>query len=75
MAETRDDRIGLIATLANLPVHPESVSINFLVQVEGTPLAGIGRLAKLDGGLKSFGGATPESRRSWRPELRRSSKN
>jgi biotin synthase len=40
MGETREDRVGLIATLANLPVHPESVPINMLMQVEGTPLAG-----------------------------------
>ena len=39
MGETRDDRIGMIATLANLPVHPESVPINMLVRVAGTPLA------------------------------------
>ena len=36
----RRDRAGLIATLASLPVHPESVPINLLVQVVGTPLAG-----------------------------------
>jgi biotin synthase len=40
MGESRRDRAGLIATLASLPVHPESVPINLLVQVEGTPLAG-----------------------------------
>jgi biotin synthase len=39
MGETRDDRIGMIATLANLPAHPESVPINMLVRVAGTPLA------------------------------------
>ena len=39
MGETLDDRVGMIATLARLPVHPESVPINMLVQVEGTPLA------------------------------------
>jgi biotin synthase len=39
MGETEEDRVGLIATLASLPVHPESVPINLLVQVEGTPLA------------------------------------
>ena len=33
-------RAGLIAQLANLDPHPESVPINDLVQVEGTPLAG-----------------------------------
>ncbi len=45
MGEGLDDRVGMIATLANLPVHPESVPINMLVQVEGTPLS---RAAKLD---------------------------
>jgi biotin synthase len=39
MGETREHRVGLIATLASLPVHPESVPINMLVKVEGTPLA------------------------------------
>ena len=45
MGEGSEDRVGMIATLANLPVHPESVPINMLVEVEGTPLA---RGAKLD---------------------------
>ncbi|MGO4504231.1 MULTISPECIES: biotin synthase BioB [unclassified Dyella] len=40
MGETRDQRAGLLQTLANLPEHPESVPINQLVQVEGTPLSG-----------------------------------
>ena len=39
MGEDRADRIGMIATLANLPTHPESVPINMLVGVAGTPLA------------------------------------
>ena len=39
MGETLEDRAGMIATLASLPVHPESVPINMLVRVEGTPLA------------------------------------
>ncbi|NNC54955.1 MAG: biotin synthase BioB, partial [Pseudomonadales bacterium] len=39
MGETLDDRIGLIQALANLPEHPQSVPINQLVRVEGTPLA------------------------------------
>jgi biotin synthase len=39
MGETRADRVGLLVTLANLPHHPESVPINELVQVPGTPLA------------------------------------
>ena len=40
MGEGRDDRAGLLMQLANLPRHPESVPINLLVQVEGTPLSG-----------------------------------
>jgi biotin synthase len=39
MGEDEDDRVGMIVTLANLPEHPESVPINMLVRVEGTPLA------------------------------------
>jgi biotin synthase len=39
MGETREDRVGMIATLASLPAHPESVPINMLVRVAGTPLA------------------------------------
>jgi biotin synthase len=39
MGEGREDRVGMIATLASLPAHPESVPINMLVRVEGTPLA------------------------------------
>jgi biotin synthase len=38
MGETEDDRIDLLHTLANLPEPPESVPINALVPVEGTPL-------------------------------------
>jgi len=38
MGESRADRIGLLLELANLPKHPESVPINLLVKVEGTPL-------------------------------------
>jgi len=37
MGESREDRVGLIHALATLPVHPESVPINALVQIEGTP--------------------------------------
>jgi biotin synthase len=40
MGETRAQRAGLLHTLATLPEHPQSVPINRLVQVEGTPLAG-----------------------------------
>ncbi|MBX2798379.1 MAG: biotin synthase BioB [Myxococcales bacterium] len=38
LGETRDDRIGLLATLACLKPHPESVPINQLVRAPGTPL-------------------------------------
>ncbi len=40
MGESREQRAGLLQTLANLPAHPDSVPINRLVQVEGTPLSG-----------------------------------
>ena len=40
MGETPTDRAQLLLTLANLPEHPESVPINNLVQVPGTPLHG-----------------------------------
>ncbi len=39
MGESAEDRVGMIAALACLPSHPESVPINLLVRVEGTPLA------------------------------------
>jgi biotin synthase len=39
MGESAEDRVGMIATLASLPEHPESVPINLLVRVEGTPLS------------------------------------
>jgi biotin synthase len=39
MGETREDRVGMIAVLASLPAHPESVPINMLVRVSGTLLA------------------------------------
>ena len=40
MGETREQRAGLLQTLVNLPEHPQSVPINQLVQVPGTPLHG-----------------------------------
>jgi biotin synthase len=48
MGETRHDRAGLLQQLANLPEHPESVPINMLVQVEGTPLYGTEKLDPLE---------------------------
>ncbi len=40
MGESREQRAGLLQSLATLPAHPDSVPINRLVQVAGTPLAG-----------------------------------
>jgi biotin synthase len=48
MGEGREDRVGMIATLASLPTHPESVPINMLVRVEGTPLANNAALDPLE---------------------------
>lgn len=48
MGETRHARAGLIAQLANLDPYPESVPINHLVQVEGTPLYGTEALDPLE---------------------------
>ncbi len=40
MGESRRDRASMLRELANLPKHPNSVPINMLVQIEGTPLYG-----------------------------------
>jgi biotin synthase len=48
MGESRKDRAGLLISLANLPTQPQSVPINLLVQVEGTPLNGTDNLDALE---------------------------
>ncbi|WP_018862520.1 MULTISPECIES: biotin synthase BioB [unclassified Thioalkalivibrio] len=48
MGESRRDRARLLQQMANLPKHPESVPINQLIQVEGTPLHGIEDLDPLE---------------------------
>jgi len=48
MGEEVGDRAGLLATLASLPVPPESVPINALVAVAGTPLAGAAPIDPID---------------------------
>ena len=48
MGENREHRVGMIAALANLAEHPESVPINQLVKVAGTPLADAGSLDELE---------------------------
>ena len=48
MGESVEDRVGMVHALATMEQHPESVPINLLVQVEGTPLTGSGRVHPLD---------------------------
>ena len=48
MGETAKDRYGLLMQLANMPVQPESVPINMLVKVEGTPLENVDDLDHLE---------------------------
>jgi biotin synthase len=48
MGETVKDRAGLLIQLANMPQHPESVPINMLVKVEGTPMADVADLDSFD---------------------------
>ncbi|MBL0420743.1 biotin synthase BioB [Ramlibacter sp. AW1] len=48
MGESREGRAGLVHQLANLDPYPESVPINNLVQVEGTPLHGTAKLDPLE---------------------------
>jgi len=48
MGESRRDRASMLRELATLPKHPESVPINLLVQVEGTPLYGVAPLDPLE---------------------------
>lgn len=48
MGESQDDRIGLLTELACLTEHPESVPINHLVPVDGTPLSGAQELDGLE---------------------------
>ncbi|RMG54136.1 MAG: biotin synthase BioB [Gammaproteobacteria bacterium] len=48
MGESARDRASLLQQLANLPRHPESVPINLLVQVEGTPLHGTEKLDPIE---------------------------
>lgn len=48
MGETIEDRADMLVTLANQPKHPESVPINLLVQVDGTPLKGLEEMDPFD---------------------------
>ncbi|MEX2476491.1 biotin synthase BioB [Marinobacter sp.] len=48
MGEDEDDRVGLLMQLANLPHHPESVPVNMLVKVKGTPMENVEDLDPFD---------------------------
>lgn len=48
LGETHEDRVGMLHTLANLPTQPESVPINCLVPIKGTPLEGNDRVSVWD---------------------------
>lgn len=48
MGETREDRAKMLIVLANLPKHPQSVPINMLVKVKGTPLEAVLELDQFD---------------------------
>jgi len=48
LGENESDRAGMLQTLANLEEHPQSVPVNMLVQVEGTPLHGSGEVDPID---------------------------
>ena len=48
MGEGVDNRASMLKTLATMPAHPESVPINMLVQIKGTPLEGAAEVDPLD---------------------------
>jgi biotin synthase len=48
MGETRADRASMMVTLANLPKHPESVPINMLIPIEGTPFEAKAKIDHFD---------------------------
>ena len=48
MGEGADDRVGMLVTLANLEEHPESVPINMLIAIPGTPLENVDKIDPID---------------------------
>lgn len=48
MGESREDRASMLVTLANLPKHPESVPINMLIPIEGTPFEAKAKIDHFD---------------------------
>ena len=62
MGESEADRIGLLHQLATLQPHPESVPINMLVRVAGTPLASMPALDPLRNGTRDSHRAHADAR-------------
>ncbi|WP_417782401.1 biotin synthase BioB [Terasakiella pusilla] len=48
MGETQKDRASMMVTLANLPKHPESIPINMLIPIEGTPFEAKAKIDHFD---------------------------
>ena len=48
LGETAGDRVDMLVTLANLPEHPESVPINMLIAIPGTPLQDVAKVDPID---------------------------
>lgn len=48
MGEEKMDRVDMLVTLATLPEHPQSVPVNLLIPVEGTPLENEGKIDPID---------------------------
>ena len=48
LGEGQNDRASMLQTLSNLPQHPDSVPINALVAIEGTPLANVNKVSDID---------------------------
>ncbi len=48
LGETSGDRVDMLVTLANLPEHPESVPINMLIAIPGTPLQNVAKVDPID---------------------------
>jgi biotin synthase len=48
LGETPGDRVDMLVTLANLPEHPESVPVNMLIAIPGTPLADVAKVDPIE---------------------------
>ena len=61
MGEEAIDRVDMLVTLANLPEHPESVPINMLIPISGTPLEKADPINPIDFGPDHRAGAHPDA--------------